>query len=323
MKNFILQVLHYLYIKRDDIFVLYKDIRKDWKIWFDDFKTIVEYYKNSWFIPEENDEVFVWWITKLKKNTSKNIVQYNQSNLSCAIYSKTRTAMYNIKGLVYSKDEVESIVNLAIEKGYLKKTWKLKGMTFANADKVITEWTLKNKWIQLKYDKVVYGGSEDKKRAALWYWKGIGGWISWKYISDFRIDWEVNEEYSFNEKILYYHAFTKEADGLLTENYPTQFWNNNRYENDLVKDFMNHKVFFQWSYYIFSEDEIKEDKIEEMKTNLFTDVDWSANFYESIKWAKENGVVNGYSDGSLRPKENLTVDRFLAILHNYDKQSKK
>lgn len=139
MKTIILQVLHYLWIKRSDILSLYTEIRKDKKIDFNDFKKVIDFYEKSWFIAEEDDEVFVWWISELKPNESKNIVQYNQSNYACAIYSKTRVAMYNVKWLVYSKDEVESIVALAKEKWYLKTTGESKGMTFANADKVIAE----------------------------------------------------------------------------------------------------------------------------------------------------------------------------------------
>lgn len=52
---------------------------------------------------------------------------------------------------------------------------------------------------------------------------------------------------------------------------------------------------------------------------LFKDVDEKTPFYNSIKWAKENWIVNWYSDGTLRPNENLDVKRMLAILENFDK----
>lgn len=320
MKTFVLQILHFLWIRRDNIFELWDVVKKDWKINRKDFFNIIEYYTNAWFIPEENDRVFVWAIKKVKKNNSKNIVQYDQSSCACAIYSRTRNAMYNVKGLVYSKDEVEAIANYAVSLWLLdRKKW----MTFANADKVIVDWTFKNKWIKLKYDKVKYWSSEHIERTKLWYGCSIGGWISLKYLNDFRFDWIIDEEYTFKEDIKYNHGFSQESDQLLTENYPTRFGNNNRYKNERVQDFVDNGFFFSWAYYMFSEDEIEEDHVEEMKENLFVDVDGSADFYNSIKWAKDNWIVQWYQDGTLKPKENITVDRMLAILHNYDKQAKK
>lgn len=320
MKTFILQILHFLWIRRDQVFELWDVVKKDWKINRKDFFNIIEYYANAWFIPEENDRVFVGGIKKVKPNESKNIVQYDQSKCACAIYSRTRNAMYNVKGLVYTKDEVEAIANYAVE---TKRLDRSKGMTFADADDCIVEWTLKNKGIQLKFDKVKYWSAEHIERTKLWYGCSIGGGITSKYLNDFRFDGIIDEQYTFDEEVRYNHAFSQESDQLLTENYPTQFGNNNRYKNEKVQDFVNESVFFSWAYYIFSDQEIEEDQIEEMKENLFVDVDGSADFYDSIKWAKENGIVQGYQDGTLRPKENITVDRMLAILNNYDKQAKK
>ena len=256
---------YYLWNNRDPLISLWNEIKKDWKYSFSDLQTIYEYYEKSWFISEDEDEVFVWWITEMTENKSKNLVQYDQSSRACAIYSRTRVAMYNIKGLFYSKAEVESIVSFAKEKGYLKTTWDSKGMTFANADKAISEWTLKNKNITLKYDKVLYGWMLDKERVALWYSRSIWGWISSKYLKDFKLDWVIDQTYDYSEKILFWHAFSQEDDWLITENYPTKFWNNNRYKNDLVSDFVKNKIFFKRAYYIYSDQEIISDNIEEQK----------------------------------------------------------
>lgn len=314
-------ILHYLWINRKSIYSLYKDIKSDWKIDFNDFKKVLEYYEKGWVILEENDNVFVWAITDLDKNTSKNLVQYTQSSYSCAIYSTTRAVMYNTN-VEYTKDEIESIVQLAKDKWYLIVEWESKGMKVADAQDIIKKWTLANKWVLLKYDKVKFWSEEDIRRKKLWYMHGVGWYISSKYLNDFRYDGVIDEDYTYQEKKLYWHLFTYWPDDIITENYPAQFGQYNRYINKKFKDFINHGYFFSWSYYIFADEQIIDDKVEEMKDKLFTDVNGNTEYYEAIKWAKENGIADWYSDWTLRPEDNLTVWRFLGFLHKYDKQKK-
>ncbi len=47
----------------------------------------------------------------------------------------------------------------------------------------------------------------------------------------------------------------------------------------------------------------------------FSDVDASNPFYEEISWAAENGIVNGYSDGTFRPGAPITRQALAALLH--------
>lgn len=64
--------------------------------------------------------------------------------------------------------------------------------------------------------------------------------------------------------------------------------------------------------------EIKEEAAAEPE-KVFDDVNQSHPYFEQIKWAKEKGVAAGYDDGRLGADEQLTVGRFLAFLHKYDK----
>jgi len=51
---------------------------------------------------------------------------------------------------------------------------------------------------------------------------------------------------------------------------------------------------------------------------LFADVPATHPDFEAVKWAKEKGVMKGYSDGRLGVDEPLKVGRFLTALKNYD-----
>lgn len=56
---------------------------------------------------------------------------------------------------------------------------------------------------------------------------------------------------------------------------------------------------------------------------IFTDVDKNHPYYEFAKWAKDNGIMQGYPDGRLGIDEPLTVGRLLAILFKFAKFLKK
>ena len=51
----------------------------------------------------------------------------------------------------------------------------------------------------------------------------------------------------------------------------------------------------------------------------FSDVKQDAYYYEAIKWAEKNKVVNGYDDGKFRPNNNITREQLATILKNYAK----
>ena len=49
----------------------------------------------------------------------------------------------------------------------------------------------------------------------------------------------------------------------------------------------------------------------------FTDVAPDAWYGEAVAWAAENGIVNGYQDGTFRPMGNITREQIAAILYRY------
>ena len=51
--------------------------------------------------------------------------------------------------------------------------------------------------------------------------------------------------------------------------------------------------------------------------SAFNDVHDDAWYSESVAWAAENGIVNGYGDGTFGPDDVLTREQFAAMLYNY------
>lgn len=82
-----LKILHYLYINRNTIFSLYKDIQENPNIKIDgklNFAELLEYYKtikksglkvsdDDLLVPVGQDDVI-----EIEENTHKNLVEYNQ-----------------------------------------------------------------------------------------------------------------------------------------------------------------------------------------------------------------------------------------------------
>ena len=54
----------------------------------------------------------------------------------------------------------------------------------------------------------------------------------------------------------------------------------------------------------------------------FTDVK-GQYYYDAVRWAAKNGVVNGYGDGRFGPNANITREQLATILCNYSKYKKK
>lgn len=54
----------------------------------------------------------------------------------------------------------------------------------------------------------------------------------------------------------------------------------------------------------------------------FTDVKKKSSDYKPIMWADEQGIIKGYSDGSFRPKENVTRTQVAVILWRLAKKPK-
>ena len=55
----------------------------------------------------------------------------------------------------------------------------------------------------------------------------------------------------------------------------------------------------------------------------FSDVETNSWYAKAIKWAADNGVVNGYKNGKFGPKDNITRQDLAGILRNYAIYKKK
>lgn len=55
----------------------------------------------------------------------------------------------------------------------------------------------------------------------------------------------------------------------------------------------------------------------------FSDVKQGDYYYEAIKWAAQNRIVNGYDDGKFKPNNNITREQLATILRNYAEYKRK
>ena len=51
--------------------------------------------------------------------------------------------------------------------------------------------------------------------------------------------------------------------------------------------------------------------------NTFADVPAESFYTDAVIWASENGIVNGYEDGSFRPADAITREQIVTMLHRY------
>lgn len=54
----------------------------------------------------------------------------------------------------------------------------------------------------------------------------------------------------------------------------------------------------------------------------FPDVSSKEYYYEAVKWASANGIVNGYGDGTFKPNKAVTREELAVILRNYTRDYK-
>lgn len=52
--------------------------------------------------------------------------------------------------------------------------------------------------------------------------------------------------------------------------------------------------------------------------HVFRDVGDSSTHATAIRWAHENGIVEGFADGTFRPREAVLRDQLASMLHRYD-----
>ena len=239
----------------------------------------------------EDDKIYLWAIDEkiLKDNTSKNLVQYEQSSWSCVIYCWGRIIMYN-SSLVFTADEMEQVKKMAEADG---KWIDWVGMTFRDWGDVWRDWLKTNKNVDMSYDRVFYWTDAYNERKAKWYANVVGWYMTNEYIEDFRNDWEIDRIYSFDEKKKYWHAWSEQEQFRYTDNYPKRFAYNS-YNNKKFGQFIDNDYFFGTAYFAFIDEPL---------------IDKYANMWEYEKQFRSKygkGTVYSDIDGAL---EKLDIDR--------------
>lgn len=266
------QVIDFLWNRRRKIKKLYKAFKANPNIKFDgdiSWEEVKEYAKTTytWLKVSEEDRK-VWgasdYTQALKdtiwENTHKLVRQYTQSINSCAIYWNTRALIYNT-GIDLTVWEVESISDYAVEQGYREKN---QGMTFIDAAKASEEWIMLNKWLRIETIRTPYRSQQYNALKELWYSCALwGGWTDEKTL-DIRGDNEIDYNYTWKEKINFYHCWTEEEHWFFTDNYKDS--KNNQWKNTRYEEFIANGVNFSWCYFpiLISEKEQEKD-IETLK----------------------------------------------------------
>lgn len=251
-------LFHYLWSRRDNLYSLYIEVKKnknikiDWKINLEEILEYTKLLKTSGLIHSDQDQELVplWGLEFDKKNKHKILKQYQQTSWACVIYSVCRAFTYNT-WIELTRDEIEGV------KLYASKKWwwaDKKGMTFRNGCRALSGWLKLNKWITITYDRVIYWSKDYFARMKNDYMWVLGGYMSRKYITDYSIDWVVNSKYNWREKKIFGHCITEKDYWLFVDNYPNRF-KNNIYTNQKWNTFVKKWYMFGAVYFIWLEKE--------------------------------------------------------------------
>ena len=254
MQTILLKILHYIWYRKDNIYSLYKSFKDNpnikfyWNIAFSDIK---EYTNTTytWLKIIKDDSIVSGndYLKKLDprigKNTNKNLIQYKQSENSCAIYGNTRSLIYNTWEIL-TRTEVEEISEYAITKGYRERN---EGMTFKNAARSSEEWMLENKNIKIETIRTPYKSEQYNALKELWYACALWGYWTREKTLDIQDDAIIDYNYTWTEKKIFGHCWTEEEAGEFTNNYPD--YKVNRWKNDIFEEFITNGYNFVWCYF--------------------------------------------------------------------------
>jgi hypothetical protein len=249
----------------DEIIQAYKEIKKDGKITFSDFLFLYDLYKNSGFLIEEEnpEEVFnAGALDPMPANKYKKLFTNQQKGSTCVPNAVRRVTTYNT-GIVVSETDFFLFIDHLYKIGKLVKG---KGMTFRGC---LDEWIpfiAKNNGRVIKYTRAKIGGSTFKNLDRLGYARLIGGYITSKYLLDFKKDDVINDKYTWTEVKRYGHAFTeidtegaKVHGGNIVENYNERLGDANIYTNDKILEFIANGYFFAYGYFINLDEDVTID----------------------------------------------------------------
>lgn len=289
MKTIFLQILHYLWIRKDNIIDLYikiknnKNIKIDWKLSLEELYEYKEVIETSWLAPdneEEDKKIYTGWeiLWNISKNKSKRLLIDQQNGVECVPNALIRTINYNT-----SIEINENLKNIYIEdmkkQGLFSSQWSYVHQIADYLKKRIqADFGTKLVYFKEPYYTETYNELRDK-----WYAHWIGWGITSKYRNDFLNDWVIDDSYNFKEVILYYHLFMNlppvealSRNWNIVENYNIRYWINNIYSNKNINEFVESWVFFWNAYFFVEEDIVNEERIEEIKSWPYRKLFWSS-----------------------------------------------
>lgn len=279
------------------------------------------------------DEILEWWLILDENTISENdFILWGNSDLSVRLeditpdvvklfynqgaQKRTRNGCTNYASFWCISDlnwhdfileEILEIHNLAEEKYWWKEaSWNYLYKAVDCLRNYRNEKNPNDKVISFRVDllseeaqKLIAGG----KTIMIWYKTTI------KHYKDSQDNWVLDSDTFKWETINWGHAIRHNS------------WNNidnyigvkkyNTYENKKLVDYVKEGTYFRYWYVFFKQEE-----------GIFKDVPKNHPFYESIKWAKENGIVNGYEDGTYRPNQPITRWELAVIIKRAFKNMK-
>ena len=243
----------------------------------------------------------------LQKQPERPKYFYNQWASSrtanaCVIFANL-SAVWDLMNYKFSNEEILEVVALA-EKDYWRSEneWMLMNRW---ADCVRNWWNKKYPDNQVVSYRLSVWNETYKKALSLWYTIWVSYLISTEYFVDSQDNWIVDSETSKGFKLRWWHAVRTYKD-VIADNY---IWRKtyNEYKNTKIEKFRDEWCFRNRAYLFAKKNPM---------TNIFTDVDVTHPFYDSIKLLKEKGIVNWYQDWSFNPNSTITRWEMAAIMSN-------
>lgn len=312
MKTILLQILHYLWSRKENIYSAYKaiidnpNIKIDGKLNFKEFLEYSNILETSWVTKESfelDDEIITGEIIgkTLSPNNSKHLVLDQQKWPTCVPTSFVRMINYNTEINITEIKKLEYIEDM-----YVLWIMTKKGSHVKRVADYLRKRIKKDFGKDLTYFKETLWSKKYNELLENWYAHTLGGWMSNTYVADFRADGDIDiENYTFKEKIKYYHLFmnlpkeeAKKRDWNIVENYNKRFGIRNIYKNDFVNKFGAAKVFFNYWYFFIETHNIDNKKLIQEKARIKKDIT-DNRFYKHLlphiqKWY--NPIFNDYND---------------------------
>lgn len=283
-------------------------------------KEIQEEILEGWAILDENtvsENDFLFWANDLDArlktlkpdafNISYNQAAQRRTRNWCTNYMAF-SAISDMLWITFTLEEILEIHLLAEKKyGWGESWWNY---LYKAVDCVRDYYNAKNPDNQL----ISYRIDLLSKEAQTLFdaWKTIMLWYrtTSEHYQDSQDNWKLDSASFKNAKRIWWHAIRKNKDQNRDNYIGTKKFND--YQNENLVQYVREWTYFRYGYVFFEKEE-----------SIFADVPKNHTFYDAIKWAKENDLVNGFDDWTFRPGKELQRDQFVAILKRYHEKFMK